>query len=91
MSLGRSSHFKDSDFEIDLLQRPDPESPLKSYQFYVNLAIIQSGIVSDLQGSPARRDERRTEAALRALLLKMDGIWVAIKAVGPRLIIDVEI
>ncbi len=82
MSLGRSSQFKDSDIEVDLLKKPDPEKSLKSYQFYVNLAIIQSGIVQDLQSSSASREPHDIETILSLLLQKMNGIWHKMRKVS---------
>ncbi|KAF8858464.1 hypothetical protein BDZ45DRAFT_743301 [Acephala macrosclerotiorum] len=78
MSLGRSSHFKDSEIEVDLLKKPDPENSLKR-QFYIDLAIIQSGIVHDLQSRSTHRDPNEVDIILNLLLHRLDEIWQKIR------------
>ncbi|CZR64838.1 uncharacterized protein PAC_14737 [Phialocephala subalpina] len=96
MSLGRSSQFKDSEIEVDLLKRPDPENSLKrqvsrsrtfSLLFIwrlLNVPVFLSGIVSDLQSRHTHREPHDIDIILSLLLHRLDGIWQNIRIVSGR-------
>lgn len=73
MNLARPPFLHDSEIETDLLRPPNAkEEVVDNFRIYIELAKIQSRIITDLR--PAKGSDR--EAGLMSeILVKMDLIW----------------
>lgn len=83
MNLARPPFLPDSEIETDLLRPPNAkEEVVDNFRIYIELAKIQSRIITDLR--PARGSGR--EAGLMSeILAKMDFIWRLNEEVFPKL------